>query len=284
MFANMIKGIVIGIANIIPGVSGGTALVLLRVFNKTMDSVAKIFNFKEKQNKKEALLFLGQLGLGMIIGIIGFAKIISFLFTYYPTQTMYWFVGLMTFSIPVIINTEIKKIKFSTPYFILGLIIIIGVIYLNPGDSNIIINYFPKITFNHILLMLGSGFIGGFITIIPGISGSMVLLILGKYYLIQSYLAHSTSLQPNILIPIIIFVIGAGLGIVISSKFITFFLKKYKGYTMSLILGLVIMSIIAIIPFNSIYDVKTIITSLITFLFGGLLIEITKLGLNKKVQ
>ncbi|MDD4036626.1 MAG: DUF368 domain-containing protein [Bacilli bacterium] len=284
MFVNIIKGIIVGIVNIIPGVSGGTALVLLGVFDKTMDSIAKISNFKKKENKKEAFVFLTQLGLGMLIGIVGFAKIISFLFEHYPTQTIYWFIGLITFSIPIIINTEIKKIKFSAPYFILGITIIIGVIYLNPGENTIIIDSFPKITLNHTLMVLGLGLIGGIITIIPGISGSMVLLILGKYHLIQSYLAHSTSLELNILIPITLFGIGASLGIVISSKVLTFLLKKYKGYTMSLVLGLVIMSIIAIIPFNVTYDTKTIITSLIAFLFGGLLIEIPKLKATKKVQ
>ena len=96
-----------------------------------MDSISKIFNFKEKRGKKEAFIFLGQLAIGIIIGLIGFAKIISFLFENYPTQTIYWFVGLMTFSVPILINTEIKKIRFTIPYFILGLVVIIGVIYLN---------------------------------------------------------------------------------------------------------------------------------------------------------
>jgi putative membrane protein len=284
MLTNIIKGSIVGISNIIPGISGGTALVLLGVFDKTMDSISKIFNFKEKRGKKEAFIFLGQLAIGIIIGLIGFAKIISFLFENYPTQTIYWFVGLMTFSVPILINTEIKKIRFTIPYFILGLVVIIGVIYLNPGEKNLIINSFPEIDFNHILLMIQSGFIGGFITIIPGISGSMVLLILGRYYLIQSYLAQSTSLQPNILIPILIFGIGACLGIVVGSKVISFLLKKQKDYTMSFIFGLVIMSIIAIIPFDAIYDTITIITSILSFLFGGFLIEITKPKTTKKVQ
>lgn len=102
MIKNIVGGIFVGVANIIPGVSGGTIMVLLGLFNKLMESISNIFNIKMKlKEKKEDFLFLFQFLIGAAIGLVGFAKILEILFVSFEVQTLYWFIGLILFSIPM---------------------------------------------------------------------------------------------------------------------------------------------------------------------------------------
>ena len=110
MLKNIIGGIAIGIANVIPGVSGGTMMVILGIFNRMMDAISGVFK-KENSHRKDDIIFILQVLVGAAIGIIGFAKILEVLFEYYPTQTIYWFIGLIAFSIPLFIKNEILKQK-----------------------------------------------------------------------------------------------------------------------------------------------------------------------------
>jgi len=281
----VIYGIVIGITNIIPGVSGGTALIFLGIFDKTMKSISNIIKLDKITTKKDDIIFITKLGLGFIIGVIGFARIIDYLFVDYFVQTIYCFIGLIVFSLPIIIKNEMKNTVFSKIYFILGLIIIGLLYYYNPSSqNNLIITDFPDITIIHSLELILLGTVAGIITIIPGISGSMFLLIVGKYYLIQSYIAESISLQPNILISIVFFGIGTLLGIIIGAKTITYLISKYKSYTMSLIIGLIVMSSIVLIPIDIHYNISISLSSLASFLFGGLIIISAEILKDKKIH
>ncbi|MFR6100349.1 MAG: undecaprenyl phosphate translocase family protein [Longibaculum sp.] len=94
MIKNLIGGIAVGIANVIPGVSGGTMMVILGIFNRMMEAISGVFQ-KDNDHRKEDILFLLQVLIGAAVGLIGFAKILEFLFNHYPTQTMYWLIGLI---------------------------------------------------------------------------------------------------------------------------------------------------------------------------------------------
>ncbi len=270
---NIVQGIVIGVVNIIPGISGGTALVFLGIFDKTMKSISNIIKLEHIANKKDDLLFLIKIAIGFLIGVIIFAKTIDYLFINYFIQTMYWFIGLIVFSLPIIIKNEMKDIKFSKLYFFLGLCIVSLTYLFNINqEPNFIITNFPDIKFIFLLKLILLGTMAGIMTIIPGVSGSMFLLILGQYSLMQSYIAESTSLRLTILIPLVFFGIGTLLGILIGAKIISYFISKYKSNTMSLIIGLIIMSSIVLIPINFQYNFNLIISSLFSFLFGGMII------------
>ncbi len=187
---NIVQGIVIGVVNIIPGISGGTALVFLGIFDKTMKSISNIIKLEHIANKKDDLLFLIKIAIGFLIGVIIFAKTIDYLFINYFIQTMYWFIGLIVFSLPIIIKNEMKDIKFSKLYFLLGLCIVSLTYLFNINqEPNFIITNFPDIKFIFLLKLILLGTMAGIMTIIPGVSGSMFLLILGQYSLIQSYIA-----------------------------------------------------------------------------------------------
>ena len=278
MIRNIIGGICVGVANIIPGVSGGTIMVLLSLFDDLMESISNIFNFKLKiKDKKKDFLFLIQFLLGAGIGLVGFAKILEFLFVRFEIQTLYWFIGLIICSLPMLKKKELNGEKINWIFVILGMFIIWLIAYLAPGEEGNIVPLEDLLSKDidaiYCLILVGIGAIGGASMMFPGVSGSMVLLVLGYYHLFKGYVANVTTFEPSILIPLIFIAIGIGVGIIISAVITNYLLKNYKRNTMSLIFGLIIMSAITIIPTSG-YTVINSITSVITFLLGALVIYI----------
>lgn len=278
MLKNVLGGICVGIANIIPGVSGGTIIVLLGLFDKLMESISNIFNFKIKlKDKKKDFAFLLQVLVGAGIGLVGFAKILEFLFVSFEIQTLYWFVGLILCSLPMLKRKELNDQKVNWIFVLIGMFIIWLISYLAPGEEGNIVPLeellAKDLTITYCLTLVGVGAIGGASMMFPGVSGSMVLLVLGWYHLFKGYVANVTTFEFNILIPLIFMAIGIIIGIVISAVITNYLLKHFKRNTMSLIFGLIIMSAIVIIP-TSDYTVINSIASIITFLLGALVIYI----------
>lgn len=277
MIKNLIGGIAVGIANVIPGVSGGTMMVILGIFNHTMEAISGVFK-KENPHRKDDIFFLFQVLFGAAIGLIGFAKVLEFLFDNYPTQTMYWFIGLIAFSIPLFLKGEMKGEKLKLIPLICGVAIIFGLEFLNPGEGTVNVNpAFPPVNPMLCLTMVVVGIIGGATMLMPGVSGSMVLLIIGQYYLFKSYLANVTSFQLDVLIPLCFIGIGVIIGIILSAKICDYFIKRYKASFLSFILGLIIASSLVLIPFTASYDVMIVISSVLALAFGGVIV----LGLGK---
>ena len=278
MLKNIIGGICVGVANIIPGVSGGTIMVLLGLFNKLMESISNLFNFKIKiKDKKKDILFLFQFLIGAGIGLIGFAKILEFLFVSFEIQTLYWFIGLIICSLPMLKKKELNNQKINW-FFFINVILLIGTIsYFAPGEEGNIVpleDLLAKhLTISFCITLMAIGSIGGASMMFPGVSGSMVLLVFGWYHLFKGYVANITTFEINILIPLIFIAIGVFLGIIISAVITNYLLKHYKRNTMSFIFGLIIMSAIVIIPTNG-YTILNSITSIITFLLGAIVIYI----------
>ncbi|MCI9312453.1 MAG: DUF368 domain-containing protein [Erysipelotrichaceae bacterium] len=274
MLRNLIGGIAIGIANIIPGVSGGTMMVILGLFQKTMDAISGFFQ-PHNPKRKEQFLFLLQVLIGAAIGLIGFAKLLNILFEEYPTQTIYWFIGLVVFSIPLFLKAEVKDEKLSWLWVAIGMALIFAINLMAPGSEEGVVNpTFPAITPLHCVLMVAVGFVGGFAMLMPGVSGSMVLLIFGQYYLFKSYVAAVTSFAPDVLLSLVFIAIGIGLGIVTSAIVTNAALKKNKSATLSFILGLIIASSMVLIPFDVSYDLGMIVTCLMAVGFGGLIVSL----------
>ena len=281
-YNSIIGGMFVGIANIIPGVSGGTMMVIFNLLEKLTYSISDIFK-KGSTTKGESIKFILKVLFGCAIGVILFAKIIGIALKYAEAETIFLFMGLILFSIPLIIKEELVNEKFNILYFLIGLIIIGLLQYFNGNKMSSDITYTMGIM--HFILMIFLGFIGGSTMIFPGISGSMILLILGKYELIRSYIDKLTSFDMQSIISLVFFGIGVILGIVISSKFTSFLLKKYKGKTISLILGFIIASAL-ILPFNleNRIEFTTIKTCslIINFVIGGIIIYYINRLKNKK--
>ncbi|MDE6195299.1 MAG: DUF368 domain-containing protein [Erysipelotrichaceae bacterium] len=280
MIKRLIAGFAIGIANIIPGVSGGTMMVILGVFQQVMDSIARVLK-KENPHRAKDIWFLCQILIGAGIGVVGFSKLLEILFEQFPTQTMFWFLGLVVFSIPMFLRKELKRNHIQWGYVIVAMLLIFIINMWNPGKEDLAVNpALPPISLMLCINMLGVGFIGGFSMLLPGVSGSMMLLIFGQYYLFKTYLASVTSFQMDVLVPLAIMGIGVLSGIAVSAKITALALRKNKDATLSFILGLILASSIVLIPIQVTYTLSLGITSAIAFLFGGAILAL----LNKMVS
>lgn len=259
---NLLKGIIIGIGKIIPGVSGAMIAMTFGVYDKSIDYIN---NYKYK--KKESIKYLFPIILGVFLSIIIFSKIINYTINKYYLYTMMLFIGLIISDIPkLFLNIKIKDYYIILISFIIMLIISI---------TNINNNYIIKNNYKDIIIFFLSGILEAIGTIIPGVSSSGLLLIIGTYNEIIKVISNITNINNimyniKILIP---FIMGLVLGIILCIKIIDILLKKYKNKTYSLILGILISTIILLIikVFNYKYTILELIIGL-TFLVIGILI------------
>lgn len=258
---NFIKGFIVGIAGIIPGLSGTSFLILFNLYEDTLSAISNIFN-----NLKQKILFLLPITIGMLLGMISFSNVINFFLTKYPIYTSIIFIFLILGTLPTLINQTIKK-SFKKRYLISFLIaIIIGTILLLLG-TNIKTNQTNQ-EFSKLLI----GALVSISTIIPGISTTVLLSIFDVY---KVYLGAISQLNITILIPISI---GFLITSFFLSKIITKLLEKHYGYTYFAILGFMISTIPALIPEKIIIN-KGLIISIILGILASL---ITNKILNTK--
>lgn len=285
MIKNILSGIAMGVANIIPGVSGGTIIVILGLFDEMMSAISNVFKIKISWKERlQSLKFLVTVAIGVAIGLVGFAKILEILFVRAEIQTIMWFVGLILFSIPILKKEEMNNEKINWVFLVIGALIIGLLAYFVPSNNEVIVPLndilAKNLTFTYMASLVVLGAISGATMIFPGVSGSMVLLVLGWYHLFKGYVANVTSFEPKILIGLVFIGLGVGIGVIGSAKLTNWLLKKYHNQTMSLIFGLIIMSAIVIIPTNG-YNVLTVITSILSFLFGGSIVMLMDKLKNK---
>jgi putative membrane protein len=276
MFKNLIGGMAVGVANIIPGVSGGTIMVVIGLFDRIIESVSRVAKLDNPYRKKD-ILFLFQVLLGAAAGLVAFANLIDWLFLNYPTHTMFWFIGLIALSIPSVVKKELKGHSVSWFPLLAAAAMVLTMNYLNPGESVGRIDMFPAVTPLLVIQLLLISLVAGGTMLLPGVSGSMFLLIIGQYDLFKSYVASVLDFDLIILIPLFIIGIGVILGILLSAKLTQHFLKKHRAGTVSFILGLIIASVIVLFPTDAVYDGPLVLTSALSFLFGaGIILSIEK--------
>ena len=235
---NVLKGVVIGIANAIPGVSGGTMMVIMKVFDRLLGAVT--LNLKKL---RENFVFLLTIFIGMGIGVILSAKVLSICFENYYVQTQFFFMGVVLGSLPMIYKVATEKQKFSAVHiipFLIGVGTIIGVTVVSMSmDANSVRDSLDIGTFLYLTIIC---IVAAAAMIMPGLSGSLVLLILGGY---QTVIQAVDEMNIPILIPV---GIGIILGVVLCAKAITVCLKKWYRGTYAVILGLICGSFYAIWP------------------------------------
>lgn len=243
-------GIILGVANIIPGVSGGTLAVVFNVYDRLINVIS--LNVKKIISEWKFLL---PLALGMGAGIIGFSKILTFLFENYPMQTNLFFVGIIAGSIPLVyrkIKSSMQEIseKNKKPYlstiicFLVALgIMIVMTVFKDFSGSSVI---YTELSGSLFLLLLVSGALGAVAMIIPGISGSFLLLAIGTY---ATVIGSVSDFNIPLMIPT---VIGILLGLFFGAFLVRTLMKKVPTQTYGSILGLVIGSIFTVFPLGMI--------------------------------
>ena len=237
----LIKGFVMGIANIIPGVSGGTLAIILGIYEKLINILSCFW-----KNIKENLKFLIPLVLGMGIALIAGSFIIDWGLDNFPIATMMLFVGLIIGGIPFIYKKVHKKYNFvnvSIFIIIAALVILISLLSMDRTVS------LDKLDFFLVIRLILVGMIAAATMIIPGVSGSLVLMNLGYYEGIISAIKGLTDIHQlghniAVLLPV---GVGVIIGLVLIARLIKWLLKRFPVQSYFGILAFIIASIVCII-------------------------------------
>ena len=266
----ILRGMVIGLANIIPGVSGGTMMVSMGIYDTIICSVTHLF----KQFKKSILTLLPY-AAGMVVALVSLSFVITWAFDNYPLPTNTLFIGLILGGLPAIFK-QVKGEKIGVVGGVLfaaffALIIVLQLIQ----SENVTVIHLSVLEIVKLLLL---GALASATMVIPGVSGSMILKLLGYYEpVIGSIKGLTTALVAGqwstvgynigILLP---FAIGIVVGIFAIAKLIEVLLARWKGWTYCAILGLVVASPVAILMSTSMTGVSfvLILVSLLTFALG----------------
>ncbi len=269
---DLVKGMFMGVANIIPGVSGGTMAVSMGIYDEIIFAVTHLFS----EFKKSIKILLPYL-LGMVIGLIGLAQIIEILLEQYNMPTNFAFIGLILGGLQVIVNRlKGKKVGVGCVLsFCIFFALIVGLQFIKGQDAaSVQLSVGPI----QLLLLFLVGIIASATMVIPGVSGSMILMILGYYEPILEHINtfvkalskgefHVLLTNGAILVP---FGIGVVLGIFVIAKGIEVLLRKWEALTFSGILGMVAASPFAIIMSARLPElgVGNVSASIVTFAIG----------------
>lgn len=267
-----LKGILIGIANIIPGVSGGTMAVSMGVYDKIIMAITGI-----RKNFKKSIITLLPYGIGAVAGIVILSYVVEYALGNYPMQTSGLFIGLIIGGIPIIVN-KVKGVKVklrNSIIFLLFFLLVIGMVFFNGSEGSA-----TDITVNliNIVQLFFIGIIASATMIIPGVSGSMVMMVLGFYGIIISNISNFITAVTAFDVPALIHGVGVlfpfGLGILIGigviAKIIEQLFKKVPVPTYYAILGLIFGSPIAILFKIGITSITagSVLTTIALFVIG----------------
>ena len=244
----VIKGFIMGIANIIPGVSGGTLALTMGIYEDFINAISHFFN-KLKENIK----FLLPIFIGIGLSLLTMSNVISSAFDKFPVPTTFFFMGLVIGGLPLL-TSKVKdsKEKKQASSYIIALITFCLVMLLafspelfGDGLGDVDLNNLNIGGYGILFLV---GVVAAATMVIPGVSGSLVLMLLGYYLpIVDSIkdLTHFKNIGSNLAI-LIPFGIGVVVGIILIAKLIEWLLKKYEAKTYFGVLGFIVASVIAI--------------------------------------
>ncbi|HHO4498353.1 TPA: DUF368 domain-containing protein [Staphylococcus aureus] len=261
---NILKGFAMGTSDLVPGVSGGTIALLLGIYNQFIASISGIFS----RRFWPSFTFLIPIIIGMLLAMGSLSNLFNYLLSQHHIPTMFFFGGLIIGIVPYLLKISNYKTSFTTKHYMMviaGIAILIVITLMNNGDKHagetltlstgLIIKYFI------------AGMCASSAMLLPGISGSFMLLVFGVYGTVM--LAISEVVKLNFAGLPILLAVGFGVlaGFIISSKIIQYFLTHHKLMTFALIIGFVVGSLFAVFP-----DLPTNImmwfVSLVVFIIG----------------
>ncbi|WJB97010.1 DUF368 domain-containing protein [Staphylococcus aureus] len=242
---NILKGFAMGTSDLVPGVSGGTIALLLGIYNQFIASISGIFS----RRFWPSFTFLIPIIIGMLLAMGSLSNLFNYLLSQHHIPTMFFFGGLIIGILPYLLKISNYKTSFTTKHYMMviaGIAILIVITLMNNGDKHagetltlstgLIIKYFI------------AGMCASSAMLLPGISGSFMLLVFGVYGTVM--LAISEVVKLNFIGLPILLAVGFGVlaGFIISSKIIQYFLTHHKLMTFALIIGFVVGSLFAVFP------------------------------------
>ncbi|WP_413381901.1 DUF368 domain-containing protein [Alkalihalobacillus sp. 1P02AB] len=236
---NVFKGAAMGFVEAVPGVSSSTIAMLLGIYEKLIESISLLTS----KEWKRGLRFLVPVGVGVGVGLVISLKLVSFFLERYPMEIHYLFIGLIIGLIPFIWKTGLQpsaqhtyEIKQSI-IMVLSLVIVAS-LNLLPRDHSVMVN----LTMGDYIFLFGSGWLASIALVLPGISGALILMIVGAY---QTAVNGAVNLD----LPIIL-VVGFGVvcGVLMTGRLVRYLLHKFKQETYSAIIGLLIGSLFVLYP------------------------------------
>uniref|UniRef100_UPI00262AC11C DUF368 domain-containing protein n=1 Tax=Terrisporobacter sp. TaxID=1965305 RepID=UPI00262AC11C len=248
---NFIRGFCMALADSVPGVSGGTIAFILGFYDDFVNSLNNIIS-QDKSDRIGALKFLSKIGVGWVSGFILSVLFITSIFEKNIYEISSLFLGFIIASIPLIVKSERKTLtnnKKNIIFLVLGIIIVFAIYYYNPmtGSGASFSIKVDNLSLSFIAYIFISGMIAVSAMVLPGISGSTILLIFGLYTPILYGIEQILKLNFNYLPGIIIFGCGVLLGILGTVRIVRSLLRKFRGQTIYCIIGLMIGSIYAVI-------------------------------------
>lgn len=239
-----LKGMAVGLANIIPGVSGGTIALITGIFERLINSIKSfgissltlLFKGRFKEfAKKTDLFFLVSLFAGAIGAVVLLARVFDFLFEQYPVYIWSFFFGLILASV-YFVGKTVEHWRISAIIsFILGTSLAISFTFLTPASQN-----------NNFLYLILCGVVAVCSMILPGLSGSFVLILMGNYQLVAIDAINNMDL--TILFPVLIGAVG---GLVAFSHILSWVFKRYKDQTIAALTGFILGSLGVIWPWKT---------------------------------
>lgn len=242
---NILKGFAMGTSDLVSGVSGGTIALLLGIYNQFIASISGIFS----RRFWPSFTFLIPIIIGMLLAMGSLSNLFNYLLSQHHIPTMFFFGGLIIGIVPYLLKISNYKTSFTTKHYMMviaGIAILIVITLMNNSDKHagetltlstgLIIKYFI------------AGMCASSAMLLPGISGSFMLLVFGVYGTVM--LAISEVVKLNFAGLPILLAVGFGVlaGFIISSKIIQYFLTHHKLMTFALIIGFVVGSLFAVFP------------------------------------
>ena len=249
----ILKGIIIGVGGIAPGLSGSVLMVIFGLYQKVVDTIGNIF-----KDFKKNLLFLMPLVAGLGMGIVLFSKLVNYLLANYELYTRFAFLGLIVGTIPLFWR-EVRKEGWSNKYYtFIAVALAIG-IFLFYGNQSL----FEPVTNPTLLQSTILGFAVAGSSIVPGVDSAAILSSLGFY---EIYVKSVADLNLQVLIPAII---GLGIGVLLISFVMSRLIGKFYTGTFSVILGLFLAIIPTVIVGHvNFQNTRQIVVSIIMFVMG----------------
>ena len=242
---NILKGFAMGTSDLVPGISGGTIALLLGIYDDFISSISGLFS----KRFWPSLKFLLPILIGMILAIGVLSNLIHYLLDHHHVITMFFFTGLIIGIVPYLLKTSDFKKTFTSKHYgllIVGIMVIVALTLLNPSTQQSSLTL--QLSFSLIIKYFIAGVCASSAMLLPGISGSFMLLVFGAYGTIMLAIANLAKFNFTGL-PILI-VVGLGIlcGFLFSSRIIKYFLTHHFIGTFALITGFVIGSIYAVFP------------------------------------